>query len=232
VAGPPRSHRRSLRGRRTALLSAAAVAAAGLGAVPFVMNANAGAVDLAHQALPAKDGWAASGSGTTGGSKADAAHTLHRRHPRRAGEGARLGHRLHPEDHQDQGHDRRQHGRRGQEADLRRLRLGHGLFTVGVPEGVRPGHVRQEGARGHAGEGPRGRPDQAEEEHRLPGPGQHHRRGRPGHQGRDHRRESAGAGRRQRHHPQPLPHRHRGLLPAVGPDGRFLRASGTPTTTR
>lgn len=70
------SHRRSLRKRRTALLSAAAVAAAGLGAVPFVMNANAGAVDLAHQALPAKDGWAASGSGTTGGSKADAAHTF------------------------------------------------------------------------------------------------------------------------------------------------------------
>ncbi|MFF3714204.1 pectate lyase family protein [Streptomyces phaeochromogenes] len=70
------SHRRSLRKRRTALLSAAAVAAAGLGAVPFVMNANAGAVDLAHQALPAKDGWAASGSGTTGGSKADSAHTF------------------------------------------------------------------------------------------------------------------------------------------------------------
>ncbi|MEU5342032.1 polysaccharide lyase family 1 protein [Streptomyces sp. NPDC020766] len=70
------SHRRSLRKRRTALFSAAAVAAAGLGAVPFVMNANAGAVDLAHQALPAKDGWAASGSGTTGGSKADSAHTF------------------------------------------------------------------------------------------------------------------------------------------------------------
>lgn len=70
------SHRRSLRTRRTALISAAAVAAAGLGAVPFVMNANAGAVDLAHQVLPAKDGWAASGTGTTGGVKADSAHVF------------------------------------------------------------------------------------------------------------------------------------------------------------
>ncbi|MGP4043289.1 pectate lyase family protein [Streptomyces sp. 2A115] len=69
----PPSHRRSLRRRRTALLSVGAVAAAGLGAVPFVMNANAGAVELARQALPAKDGWAASGSGTTGGSKASSA---------------------------------------------------------------------------------------------------------------------------------------------------------------
>lgn len=68
------SHRRSLGRRRTALVSAAAVAAAGLGAVPFVMNANAGPVELARQSLPAKDGWAASGSGTTGGSKADSAH--------------------------------------------------------------------------------------------------------------------------------------------------------------
>ncbi|MEV0224360.1 polysaccharide lyase family 1 protein [Streptomyces sp. NPDC050704] len=71
-AAPP-SHRRSLRRRRTALLSVGAVAAAGLGAVPFVMNANAGAVELARQTLPAKDGWAASGSGTTGGSKASTA---------------------------------------------------------------------------------------------------------------------------------------------------------------
>ncbi|MGI5196451.1 pectate lyase family protein [Streptomyces sp. CA-288835] len=70
------SHRRSHRRRRTALVSAAAVAAAGLGAVPFVMNANATppAVEPARQSLPAKDGWAASGSGTTGGSKADSKH--------------------------------------------------------------------------------------------------------------------------------------------------------------
>ncbi|MER5220409.1 pectate lyase family protein [Streptomyces flaveus] len=68
------SHRRSLGRRRTALVSAAAVAAAGLGAIPFVMNANATPVELARQSLPAKDGWAASGSGTTGGSKADSAH--------------------------------------------------------------------------------------------------------------------------------------------------------------
>lgn len=40
------------------------------------MNANAYPVDLYHQVLPAKDGWAASGSGTTGGAKADAAHTF------------------------------------------------------------------------------------------------------------------------------------------------------------
>ncbi|WP_369260686.1 polysaccharide lyase family 1 protein [Streptomyces sp. R35] len=70
------SHRRSLRTRRTVLVCAAAVAATGLGAAAFVMNANAGAVDLAHQALPAKDGWAASGSGTTGGSQADSAHVF------------------------------------------------------------------------------------------------------------------------------------------------------------
>jgi pectate lyase len=43
-----------------------------------VLNANAGttAVDLYHQTLAAKDGWAASGSGTTGGAKADSAHTF------------------------------------------------------------------------------------------------------------------------------------------------------------
>ncbi|GAA3823852.1 polysaccharide lyase family 1 protein [Streptomyces phyllanthi] len=70
------SHRRSLRRRRTVLVSAAAVAAAGLGAVPFVMNANAGPVELARQTLPGKDGWAASGSGTTGGSTADSAHVF------------------------------------------------------------------------------------------------------------------------------------------------------------
>ncbi|MCX4972917.1 polysaccharide lyase family 1 protein [Streptomyces sp. NBC_00620] len=70
------SHRRSLRKRRTIVVASAAVAATGLGAVAFVMNANAGAVDLAHQTLPAKDGWAASGSGTTGGSQADSAHVF------------------------------------------------------------------------------------------------------------------------------------------------------------
>ncbi|WP_327692649.1 pectate lyase family protein [Streptomyces sp. NBC_00459] len=70
------SHRRSLRTRRTVLVSTAAVAAAGLGAAVFAMNANAGAVDLAHQVLPAKDGWAASGTGTTGGAQADSAHVF------------------------------------------------------------------------------------------------------------------------------------------------------------
>ena len=71
------SHRRSLRGRRTLVVSAAVVAA-GVGAGVLVMNANAGttSVDLYHQTLAAKDGWASSGSGTTGGAKADSAHTF------------------------------------------------------------------------------------------------------------------------------------------------------------
>ncbi|MEU8971459.1 polysaccharide lyase family 1 protein [Streptomyces monashensis] len=69
------SHRRSLRKRRTLAVSAAVVAA-GVGAGVLVMNANADPVDLYHQTLPAKDGWAASGAGTTGGAKADSAHTF------------------------------------------------------------------------------------------------------------------------------------------------------------
>ncbi|MFI2201868.1 polysaccharide lyase family 1 protein [Streptomyces sp. NPDC020192] len=69
------SHRRSLRKRRTLAVSAAVVAA-GVGAGVFVMNANATAADLYHQTLAAKDGWAASGTGTTGGAKADSAHTF------------------------------------------------------------------------------------------------------------------------------------------------------------
>ncbi|MFJ3305950.1 polysaccharide lyase family 1 protein [Streptomyces sp. NPDC086549] len=69
------SHRRSLRTRR-ALVVSAAVVVAGAGAGFFVMNANAGGTDLYHQTLDAKDGWASSGSGTTGGSKADSAHTF------------------------------------------------------------------------------------------------------------------------------------------------------------
>ncbi|MFJ4321799.1 polysaccharide lyase family 1 protein [Streptomyces tricolor] len=69
------SHRRSLRKRRTLAVSAAVVAA-GVGAGVFVMSANADGVDLYHQTLAAKDGWAASGTGTTGGAKADSAHTF------------------------------------------------------------------------------------------------------------------------------------------------------------
>ncbi|WP_371670213.1 polysaccharide lyase family 1 protein [Streptomyces sp. NBC_00289] len=69
------SHRRSLRSRRVLVVSAAVVAA-GVGAGVVVMNANAGPVDLYHQTLAAKDGWASSGTGTTGGTKADAAHTF------------------------------------------------------------------------------------------------------------------------------------------------------------
>lgn len=73
---PASPHRRPTGRRRLALIGAAAVAAAGLGAVPLVMNADAAATDLAHAVLPAKDGWAASGSGTTGGRDADAAHVF------------------------------------------------------------------------------------------------------------------------------------------------------------
>ncbi|MER6559115.1 polysaccharide lyase family 1 protein [Streptomyces sp. NPDC001027] len=69
------SHRRSLRSRRVLVLTAAAVAA-GVGAGVVVMNANASPVDLYHQTLAAKDGWGSSGAGTTGGAKADAAHTF------------------------------------------------------------------------------------------------------------------------------------------------------------
>lgn len=69
------SHRRSLRGRRTLVVTAAFVTA-GLGASYFVLNANATDADLYHQKLASKDGWASSGKGTTGGSKADSAHTF------------------------------------------------------------------------------------------------------------------------------------------------------------
>lgn len=69
------SHRRSLRKRRAVVLSCA-VAAAGVGAATLVLNANAGGVDLYHQTLAAKDGWASSGAGTTGGAKADSAHVF------------------------------------------------------------------------------------------------------------------------------------------------------------
>ncbi|MGQ4363680.1 pectate lyase family protein [Streptomyces sp. SAS_272] len=72
---PAPSHRRSLRSRRVLVITAAAVAA-GVGAGVVVMSANASPVDLYHQTLAAKDGWASSGAGTTGGAKADAAHTF------------------------------------------------------------------------------------------------------------------------------------------------------------
>ncbi|MER7837325.1 polysaccharide lyase family 1 protein [Streptomyces sp. NPDC096040] len=69
------SHRRSLRTRRTLVVSAAVVAA-GAGAGALVLNANASGTDLYHRTLAAKDGWASSGAGTTGGAKADSAHTF------------------------------------------------------------------------------------------------------------------------------------------------------------
>ncbi len=71
------SRRRSLRKRRSMVVTAAAVAA-GVGAGFLVLNANAAStsVDLYHRTLAAKDGWASSGAGTSGGAKADAAHTF------------------------------------------------------------------------------------------------------------------------------------------------------------
>ncbi|MFJ3516338.1 polysaccharide lyase family 1 protein [Streptomyces sp. NPDC090131] len=69
------SHRRP-RTRRTAVLAAASVAVAGaLSALPLTMSAHA-APDLAHAVLPARDGWAASGKGTTGGSAAVASRVF------------------------------------------------------------------------------------------------------------------------------------------------------------
>ncbi|MEV8094772.1 pectinesterase family protein [Kitasatospora sp. NPDC085879] len=90
------SHRRPATRRRLALAGAGAVAVLGLGAVPLALHAGAStgsassggastgtastggsaAADLAHAVLPAKDGWAAEGAGTTGGRSADAAHTF------------------------------------------------------------------------------------------------------------------------------------------------------------
>ncbi|WP_405496490.1 hypothetical protein [Streptomyces sp. NBC_00096] len=62
-------HRRPTGRRRLVLVAVAVLVAAGLGAVPLVVQADAVApADLAHGVLPARDGWAASGTGTTGGS--------------------------------------------------------------------------------------------------------------------------------------------------------------------
>ncbi|MFE9404957.1 polysaccharide lyase family 1 protein [Streptomyces sp. NPDC006530] len=72
------SHRRSPARKRRVLIGAAtaSLVAAGLAVVPLTMSAGAAAVDLAHAVLPANDGWASSGTGTTGGRDADAAHTF------------------------------------------------------------------------------------------------------------------------------------------------------------
>ncbi|MEU2393390.1 polysaccharide lyase family 1 protein [Streptomyces sp. NPDC007369] len=71
---PPSSHRRFPGRRRLALVTTGLVTAAGLGVLPFATRADARAADLAHATLAARDGWASSGSGTTGGQAADAAH--------------------------------------------------------------------------------------------------------------------------------------------------------------
>nr|WP_063788126.1 pectinesterase family protein [Streptomyces sp. XY66] len=70
-------HRRPTGRRRFALVGAATLVAAGLGAVPLVVKADAVApADLAHGVLPARDGWAASGTGTTGGRAAATARVF------------------------------------------------------------------------------------------------------------------------------------------------------------
>ncbi|MFD0531036.1 polysaccharide lyase family 1 protein [Kitasatospora arboriphila] len=78
-------HRRPAGRRRLALAAAGAAAVLALGAVPLALNAGAStggtpaaaaAADLGHAVLPARDGWAAEGAGTTGGRSADAAHTF------------------------------------------------------------------------------------------------------------------------------------------------------------
>nr|MDT0519730.1 pectinesterase family protein [Streptomyces sp. DSM 41633] len=70
-------HRRPTGRRRLALVGAATLVAAGLGAVPLVVTADAVVpADLAHEVLPVRDGWAASGSGTTGGRAAAAARVF------------------------------------------------------------------------------------------------------------------------------------------------------------
>ncbi|MFF8268413.1 polysaccharide lyase family 1 protein [Streptomyces sp. NPDC016562] len=73
---PSSSRRRLPARRRLALVTSGLVTAAGLGVLPFAARADAGAVDLAHEALAAQDGWASSGSGTTGGRAADAQHDV------------------------------------------------------------------------------------------------------------------------------------------------------------
>ncbi|GGT09539.1 MULTISPECIES: polysaccharide lyase family 1 protein [Streptomyces] len=64
----------SLRPRRLAVAAAGLAAVAGVGVLPFATRADAGTPDLARTSLAARDGWASSGSGTTGGQAADAAH--------------------------------------------------------------------------------------------------------------------------------------------------------------
>ena len=226
------SHRRSLRKRRTALLSAAAVAAAGLGAVPFVMNANAGAVDLAHQALPAKDGWAASGSGTTGGSKADSAHTF--TVSTRAQLVKALGSATDstPKIIKIKGTIDANTDDAGKKLTCADYASGTGYSLSAYLKAYDPADVRQEGALGHAGEGPRGRPDQADEEHRLQGarptpPSWASRAPRPASPAAVCRcRTSTTSSSATCPSPPPRTASRSGTRPTAPP------ASGTPTTTR
>ena len=80
---------------------------------------------LGRATLAPNDGWAAEGTGTTGGSTADADHVFVVHDP--GGAGRRAGrrqrhqpHQRHPEDHLRRRHDRRLRRRRRQPADLRR----------------------------------------------------------------------------------------------------------------
>lgn len=79
-------HRRPTGRRRLALAGAATLVAAGLGAVPLVVKADAVApADLAHDVLPARDGWAER-LGHHRRPCRGRSSRLHRLHPRRAGE--------------------------------------------------------------------------------------------------------------------------------------------------
>ena len=167
-ASPRPSHRRSLRTRRTLAVSAAAVAAA-VGAGVLVMNANASARDLYHQVLPAKDGWAASGSGTTGGTKADAAHTF--TVSTRAQLVKALGSATDttPRIIKIKGTIDANTNDSGKKLTCADYASGTGYSLSAYLKAFDPVDVRQEGAVGHAGDRPRGRRHQAEEEHRLQG---------------------------------------------------------------
>ncbi len=231
---PASPHRYPSGRRRLALVGAAALVAAGLGAVPLVVKADAVApADLGRAVLPAGDGWAATGSGTTGGApptpptSSPYATAPSCREPwerarltPRGSSGSRACHR-------------RQHRRRGQAADLRRLRRRYGYSLDAYLKAYDPatywGRAKapsgtQENARAAA-------QGQAGAVHGVHGAGPHHHRGVPGTKGGHHRRQPAGAERRQRHHPQPhlrAPARtasRSGTRPTAPP------ATGTPSTT-
>ena len=179
IVAPP-THRRSLRSRRTALISAAAVAAAGLGAIPFVTQANA-APDLVHQ--PARQGRLGGErhgyDRRLGGRRRAHVFTVSTRASwsKALGSSART-----PRRGSSRSRARSTRTPMTRASYLRRLRLRYRHSPRRLSQGVRPGDLGPfQGALRHAGVGPRRRKGQAGEEHRLHGAVQHHHRGRPGH---------------------------------------------------